>query len=523
MPPERSHAAPGWLSIAGAAAAIPIVWRKPLLQVALTWAVLVVAFLPDWSAMARQWWDISTYNHILLVPAIVAWLVWERAPHLAALAPRAWWPGLLVVGAASLLWLLGDFAGIATARQLGAALLLIASVLTLLGPKVSAGLVFPLGYMLFMVPVGDELVPALQMITAAITVALVHLSGLPAVVDGVFIQTPAGLFEVAEACSGVKFLIAMIAFGALVANLCFLSAWRRAGFLLVCVIVPILANGIRAWATVFAAQFVGAEAAAGFDHIIYGWIFFGIVIVLVLAVSWRFFDRPETDPPIRAREIAERPLLSALERLSIRPAVALLVGGAFVIGAQAWAHHGQRLAAPLAPQVFLPEVRGWQRVDYRPHGWWEPRAAGADHRLLGRYADGQGRFVDVFVAVYSGQGEGREASGFGEGALTPDGKWAWISSGPAMEGARSERLLAHGRVARLALTWYRSGDVLTGSSARLRIATLRDRLLLQSRPTVTLILSAEERAGLPAEQAIAAFRRAQGPLAGWMDRTAAVR
>src|SRR5690606_10682622 len=117
--------------------------------------------------------------------------------------------------------------------------------------RVAAGLVFPLGYMLFLVPFGDELVPSLQAFTATMAVALTHASGVPAAVDGMFIDTPAGLFEVAEACSGVKFLVAMVALGALVAHLCFRSPARRALFMAAAIVVPILANGVRAWGTIF--------------------------------------------------------------------------------------------------------------------------------------------------------------------------------------------------------------------------------------------------------------------------------
>ncbi|MGL1269245.1 archaeosortase/exosortase family protein, partial [Vibrio parahaemolyticus] len=77
-----------------------------------------------------------------------------------------------------------------------------------LGPEVVAGLLFPLGYMLFLVPFGDEMIPFLQTITARLTMVLLALAHIPATLDGVFITTPAGYFEVAEACSGVKFLIA---------------------------------------------------------------------------------------------------------------------------------------------------------------------------------------------------------------------------------------------------------------------------------------------------------------------------
>jgi EpsI family protein len=376
--------------------------------------------------------------------------------------------------------------------------------------------------MFFLVPFGDELVPALQLVTADIAIRLVELSGIPAVVHGVFISTPAALFEVAETCSGVRFLVAMIAFGVLVANICFLSWRRRAAFLAACLVVPVVANGIRAWGTIYAAQFVGVEAAAGFDHIIYGWIFFALVLALVILASWRFFDRPLADPPVDPDRINASPLLGRLESMKIHafPAIAAMI--VIAVGSLAWAREAEGLVAPMPRQIYLPEVSGWQRVDYAPAIWWEPRASGADHRLLGRYSDRDGREVDVFFALYSSQGEGREAGGFGQGALPDDGDWNWQSPGPAVDGGKSDRLFTRG-IERLALTWYRTGDLLTGSNVRLKLATMGDRLLLQRQATATLILSAEESAGKPAADAIVAFRRATGPLDQWMDRVAGVR
>jgi exosortase A len=519
MPPElaaRIRTGPGVL------AAIPDRWRSPLALLALAWTGNLLLLLPDWADMAGQWWNISTYNHILLVPAILAWLVRERLPYLTPLTPRGWWPALFPVAGAVLLWVLGAVAGVSIARQLAAVALMVFSVPALLGPRVGAVLAFPLAYMLFMVPFGDELVPALQTITAAITIWLVQLSGVDAAIDGVLIHTPAGLFEVAEACSGVKFLIAMAAFGVLGAGVCFQSWRRRAAFLAVCLVVPVLANGVRAWATVFAAQYVGAERAAGFDHIVYGWIFFGIVIALVLALSWRFFDRPFDAPPVNAARIAGSPWLSRMEALRIGSAWALSALIAMLVAGQVWARAAERLAAPLPRSIALPEVPGWQRIPYAPRTDWRPRAAGADHRLLGRYADAEGREVDVFAAVYASQGEGREAGGFGQGAVPPDGPWAWQSSAPAIGGAHGERLRARGDAGRTAYTWYRTGDILTGSNARLKLAIMTDRLLLRPRPTTMLIVSAEEWAGAPSQPAVAGFVRAVGSVERWMDRIAGV-
>lgn len=498
-------------------------WRQALLRLSATWVFLVLLFLPDWRAMAAQWWDISTYNHVLLIPMILAWLVWLRAADLAKLEPRCWLPGGLVVALASFLWLLGSFAGLTIARQAGAVALLPASALLLLGPRVSAGLLFPLSYMVFLVPFGDELVPPLQMITAKLTIGLTHLSGIPARIDGVFIDTPAGLFVVAEACSGVKFLIAMIALGVLVANVCFRSWKRRIAFLAVAVIVPILANGVRAWGTIYVAQSMGAEYAGGFDHIVYGWLFFAVVIALVLGLSWRFFDRSPDDPFIDPEAIAASPLLARIDGRILPPVAALLMVVMAALGVQAWADAAEKLAAPLVKQIDFAPVPGWSRVNFAPSFAWEPRASGAEHRLLGSFTNGKGVTVDVFFAVYASQGEGKEAGGFGEGALPLDGDWAWASPGPPVTAAKSERLMGRGTVDRLAQTTYRTGDLLTGSNARLKLANMADRLLLRKRPTMLLILSAENRPGHPAEQSLGQFRRSIGPLAVWMDRTAQVR
>ena len=296
---------------------LPAAWRAPLLQLALAWAGLIALTWRDWAEMAHQWWDISTYNHILLIPPILAWLVRLRWPELSRLAPRAWWPAFVPLVAGALTWFAGAVYGVNLVSQAGAVIMLQSAVPVLLGPRVAAGLLFPLGYMLFLVPFGDEIIPVLQAITAKMAVALTHLSGVPATVEGVFIDTPAGLFEVAEACSGVKFLVAMVALGTLAAHLCFASRKRRAVFMAAAVVVPVLANGMRAWGTIYIAQSQGIEFAAGFDHIVYGWIFFAVVMAILLGAAWRFFDRSPDDPLVDAAGLETSPLLAHMARFGM--------------------------------------------------------------------------------------------------------------------------------------------------------------------------------------------------------------
>jgi EpsI family protein len=140
--------------------------------------------------------------------------------------------------------------------------------------------------------------------------------------------------------------------------------------------------------------------------------------------------------------------------------------------------------------------------------------------VLGRYRSADGQQVDVFVAVYASQDEGKEAGGFGEGALTPGTAWAWISPGPPTADAKSDRLLGADRQGRLAETSYRTGNVLTGSNLRLKLANIADRIVLRSRPTMLLIISSE---GPHADASLRAFRASAGALGPWIDRVAGLR
>jgi hypothetical protein len=87
-----------------------------------------------------------------------------------------------------------------------------------------------------------------------------------------------------------------------------------------------------------------------------------------------------------------------------------------------------------------------------------------------------------------------------------------------VEQGKSDWLLGPGRVERLVLTTYRTGDLLTGSAPRLALANMADRATLRARPTAMLILSAENSPGQPADESIAVFRQSTGPLSPWVDR-----
>ncbi|MCH7628982.1 MAG: exosortase A, partial [Proteobacteria bacterium] len=111
--------------------------------------------------------------------------------------------------------------------------------------------------------------------------------------------------------------------------------------------------------------------------------------------------------------------------------------------------------------------------------------------------------------------EGRDAGGFGQGAQPIGSVWAWEGAGPAFADARADLIQAPGPVHRLAVTRYRVGELLTGSNARLKLAAMRNRLLLQAEPTSVLILSSEDDV---TGASIRTFEQALGDVPAWMDR-----
>jgi exosortase A len=447
------------------------------------------------------WWNISTYQHCLYVLPIVAWLLWMRRGEVAQVEPAGWPWGLLIVLCAGLVWLTGEAGGVAIVRHAGLVLLIQSSVVAILGPAVVRAILFPLFYLVFLVPFGDEFVGSMQTLTAKMTMGLLHLSGVPAIIDGVFITTRAGWFEVAEACAGVKFLVAMIAYGALAANVCFRSPVRRTIFMTAAVVVPVLANGVRAWATIFAADFVGVKAASGFDHIVYGWVFFAVVMLLVMAAAWPFFDRKIGENWLGGKVFAAwRPTSAVVAMAPLAVATAALP-----VAWDSYAARAGRVALP-AP-VSLPIVPGWTRVADLPATPWTPRFDGADHTLIGRYGNAAGQRVDVGVALYGWQDQGREIVAFGQGAANADLKWAWANDLPRQGGAKVERLMGPSKTIREAATWWFVGGMAAPGKAAVKLATLRARLTGGDQSAVTLIVSAQ---GPGAHNAIAAFVRAMG-------------
>ena len=252
--------------------------------IVLALAALAALFAGEIGAATRIWSGSTAYGHCWLVLPIALWLVYERRDEAAAVqAAPAMWPALLALPLVAL-WVAADLLGVMEGRQLAAVGFLELALLAALGARLFWVLSAAFFYLIFLVPFGAFLTPALQDFTAAFIAHGLDLLGVPNQVTQFQIEIPEGNFYVAQACAGLRFLIASIAFGALYAVTIFRSPWRRAAFIAVSCVVPVIANGFRGLGIVLLGHVLGSAEAAATDHILYGWIFFAIVI-LALAAS----------------------------------------------------------------------------------------------------------------------------------------------------------------------------------------------------------------------------------------------
>jgi EpsI family protein len=163
-----------------------------------------------------------------------------------------------------------------------------------IGNRAAKCIAFPLYFMLFAIPIGEQLIPYLQELTTDIAVPLLEYTGVPIYRNGLYLDIPAGRFLVAEACSGISFLIAAVVFGNLYAYLSFKTLPKQLVFVIISIVVPILANAIRVYGIVLTAHLTDMEYAAGADHIIYGGVFYTFVLFLLIAVGEKFRDKKIT-------------------------------------------------------------------------------------------------------------------------------------------------------------------------------------------------------------------------------------
>jgi len=263
-------------------------WRRMALPLGAGLLLLGGIFNQEVSAAIQTWSDSTAYNHCFLVIPIAVYLLRDRGSDLDRVPIKPWRPAILFGLPVALVWLLAERLGIMEGRQLAAMSFVELLFLAVLGKRLWRAMAGPLLYLYFLVPFGEFLTPHLQDITTWFVRHGLDILGVSAYIDGYVIEIPQGTFFVAEACAGLRFLIASIAFGCLYALVIYRSPVRRGLFILASIIVPIIANGFRAVGIVYLGYVLGSAQAAAADHLIYGWVFFSFIILLLIALGLPF-------------------------------------------------------------------------------------------------------------------------------------------------------------------------------------------------------------------------------------------
>ncbi len=403
---------------------IPPAWRWPAVAILVYGLLLLVVFRDTAMAMVAIWQRSETFAHAFVVPPISMWLIWRQRHVLANLVPRPVPWMLLPLVLLGALWWIGDLVSVNAATQMALAAMLVAGVPTLLGWRVTQAILFPLAFLFFAVPFGDFLTPVLMQYTADFTVAALRASGIPVYREGMQFVIPSGSWSVVEACSGIRYLMASFMVGSLFAYLNYRSWRRRLAFVAVSLVVPIVANWFRAYMIVMLGHLSGNTLAVGVDHLIYGWVFFGIVIMTMFFVGARWSE-PDAPTPA-ARPWTE---LAAGGPPAWWPVSLALVALLAVQAPQMLRRGDARLSAK--PVMVLPEIlaSSW-RADGLALADWMPVNVAPAFELQRTYAAPNGR-VGVYVAYYRDQSETSKLISSENVLLrSDDRRWHGLTAGP---------------------------------------------------------------------------------------------
>jgi exosortase A len=291
------------------------------------------------------------------------WLIWQKRKHLAAYQPQPMALFLTIVVMSLVAWALARLTGVQVVEQAAFVGVIIGSWAAILGFQVSRFLLFPLMFLFFAVPMGEDLVPPMMEFTASFTVTALELTGIPVYREGLFFSLPSGNWSVVEACSGVRYLIASITLGVMYAYITYHTLWKRLLFIAMSAIVPIFANGVRAYMIVMIGHLSGMEYATGVDHLIYGWFFFGIVMFILFWVGSFWQETEEAPQPVA-------PLQAMTHSSAVRKVIVVAVTSLVMAAAVTWATNRALTIEPqISCRLVAPAVGdGWQYAE-RTYRW----------------------------------------------------------------------------------------------------------------------------------------------------------
>ncbi len=400
--------------------------RAPLLAATAAAVGIVLIHWNTAASIVAIWIRSETFAHGFVIIPLCAWLIYRKRGSIRSRTAQPWWPGLALVFGAGGLWLVMSIADVLGVTQFALAFMIQAAIVTVVGLQVSRALIFPLAFLLFAIPVGEIFVPTLIEWTADFTIWALRFSGVPVYREANHFVIPSGAWSVVEACSGVRYLIASVMVGTIYAAVTYRSPRRRVYFVAASIVTPILANWLRAYMIVMLGHLSENRIAAGVDHIIYGWVFFGVVMLLLFWIG--SFWSEDLDASASSKPPVERlgdnaasgaPETASAGKLFAAAMACLLAAGVWVpLETFVTRDRGQGATA-MAP---LQAVNGWEPLS-TPFTSWKPHYSGYSWDMRQTFRNGD-REVGIFVAFYRDQSKGRELVTSGN-RLTSLGDFKW--------------------------------------------------------------------------------------------------
>jgi exosortase len=286
-----------------------------MLTLRRSWPLIVLVCAFAWvyrgviAGLYYDWTHDDNYSHGLLIVPLAGYFVWERRQGLQQAALRPSVLGLIVVVGSLALLVAGILGAEFFLSRVSLIGVVAGAVVFLFGLGHLRLLVFPLAFLLLMIPIPaivfNQIAFPLQLIASKVGVAIMEAFQVPVLREGNVIVLAATTLEVAEACSGIRSLISLLTLGIVYGYFTDKRWWVRATIAALTIPIAIVANGLRVAGTGVLAHHYGVEAALGFFHTFSGWLVFLFAFVLLFAIVgalqrfWPPVDRPLS--PIEVR------------------------------------------------------------------------------------------------------------------------------------------------------------------------------------------------------------------------------
>lgn len=275
-----------------ALAPIAAAWPATLIGVLVGMVALTALYFSTVASAIHLWNTSSAYNYAYLIAPISLALIWADRHQLAAAQPSPNFWGVAIAGAFSVAWLTGELLGIDEGRHIAFVGMMQGLALALLGWRIYRFLAFPLLYLFFLVPTGTFLLTPLQILAHQANVALLKASGVPVYVEGFLIQVPAGSFLVESGCAGLNFFLVALALSLLYGRLTYATTRARIMCVIAALLTSIVANIVRIYLIIGLAQATNRRIDITADHLLYGWGFFGVVMLCAMWLGSKVKARP---------------------------------------------------------------------------------------------------------------------------------------------------------------------------------------------------------------------------------------